>query len=146
MQQRKRTFFRPLLLVLMLVIGPVHAQIVLACAAMDMVMHGDCSCDDYKKDKDCVDSGFDATVDSDGNPCCELSVEFNVNKDTRHDKPIVKPAEARSDVDQPQTIVALFNPIEPPRAFAIPRVIQSPLPTPSRCGSDTYLITQRLRI
>ncbi len=145
MQQRKRTFIRPLLLVLMLVIGSVHAEAVLTCAVMDMVMHDDCSCDDYKRDQDCVDSGFDATVDSGRDRCCEISVEFNIVEDARQDKQIVRPARVRFDVDQPQSIVASFDVIEPRRALAIPRVIQS-VPTPSRFGSDTYLITQRLRI
>ena len=145
MQQRKQTIIHPLLLVLMLVIGPVHAQAVLACAVMDKVMHDDCSCDDYTRDEDCVDSSFDATVDSDSDQCCELSAELNIDEDAKQDKPIVKPAEMRSDADQPLSIVASIDLIEAPRAVAVLHVIQS-VPTLSRFGSDIYLITQRLRI
>ena len=129
----------------MLVIGPVHAQTVLACAVMDMVMHDDCSCDDYKKDKVCVGSGFDTAVDSGDDPCCERSVELSIDEDARQDTPSAKPAEVRSDVDQLQAIIASIYFIEPPRTIAALGVIQS-LPTPSRSNSDTYLITQRLRI
>lgn len=145
MLKRKRTFIRPLLLVLMLVIGPVHAQTVLACAAMDKVMHDDCFCDDYNKDKNCADAGIGAAVDSGGDPCCELSVEFNIDEDARHDKPIAKPAEVRSDVDPPQSIIAAFDPVELPRPVAVLGAVQS-FQTSGGFGSDTYLITQRLRI
>ena len=145
MQQRKRTIIHPLLLVLMLVIGPVHAQTVLACAMMDMVMHGECFCGSHEKDKNWVDSGCDAAVDSGDGPCCELSVELSIDEDARQDTPSAKPAEMRSDADQPQSIIASFDFIEAPRAVAVLGVIQS-VPTFSRFGSDIYLITQRLRI
>ena len=145
MYQRKPNFIRPLLLVLMLVIGPVHAQNVLTCAVMDMVMHSDCFCDGDKRDKACMDSSFDIAADSDDAPCCEHSVNLTSDEDARRANPIVKPTGVHADVDQSQTIVASFDVIESRRALAIPRVIQS-VPTPSRSSSDIYLITQRLRI
>ena len=131
---------------LILVIGPVHAQTVFACTMMDMVMRGGCSHDDHTKDNDCVDSGFDTAAVSGDDPCCEQSVKFSIDEDARQATPIVKPAEARSVVaDQTQAIVASFNVNDPRRTLVVLRVIQS-LPGPGRSGSDTYLITQRLRI
>lgn len=129
----------------MLVIGPVHAQIVLACAAMDMVMHDDCSCDGFTKDRDCVDSGFDTAVHSSSDPCCELSAEICIDEGDGQAAPSAKPPEMRSDVDRPQTIIASFDFVEPLQSVAGLGVIRS-VPTPGRFGSDIYLITQRLRI
>jgi hypothetical protein len=145
MQQRKRTFIRPLLLALILVIGPVHAQAMMACAAMDMSMSSEHDCDDHKKTSDCLDSGLDTTVDSVDDPCCEPSVELSIDESTRQNTPIVKPAEIHPGVDLIQAIIASFYVIEPPRGAALLGSNQS-FPTPSRPGSNTYLITQRLRI
>ncbi len=145
MHQRKPKFIRLLLLVLMLAIGPVHAQNVLTCAVMGMVMHSDCFCDGDEKDKACVDSRYDTVLDSGDDPCCEHSVKLSIDEDSRQATQIVKPAGVRADVDQPPTIIASFDVFEPPRTIVKRGVIQS-LPAPSRFGSDTYLITQRLRI
>lgn len=141
----KQTSIRSLLLALMLVIGPVHAQIVFACAMVDMAMHGECACCDHENDKPCVDSDCDIAVDSGDDPCCEQSVELGFDDDARQNTPGAKPAEMRADADPPQIIIASFDLIEPPRVVAVRGVVQS-LPTPGRFGSDTYLITQRLRI
>jgi hypothetical protein len=129
----------------MLVVGPVHAQIVVACAMMDMAMHGECGGCDHENDKACVDSDCDITVESEDDPCCEQSVELSFDDAARQDTPGAKPAEIRADADRPQIIIASFDLIEPPRVVAARGVVQS-LPTPGRFGSDTYLITQRLRI
>ena len=145
MLRLKRTFIRPLLLALMLVIGPVHAQIVFACAMMDMAVHGECACCDHENDKPCVDSDCAIAVDPGDAPCCEQSVELSFDEDARQNTPGAKAAQIRTDADRPQTIVASFDLIEPPRVVAARGVVQS-LPSPGRAGSDTYLITQRLRI
>lgn len=141
----KRTFIRPLLLALLLVMGPVHAQVVFACAMMDMAVQGECDCCDHENGKACVDSDCDMAVDSGDGPCCEQSVEFSLDDDARQNTPGAKPAEMRSDAGRPQSIIASFDLIEPPRVVAAPGVRRY-LPTPGRFGSDTYLITQRLRI
>ena len=141
----KRTFIRPLLLAVMLVMGPMHAQIVFACAMMDMAVQGECDCCDHENGKPCVDSDCDIAVDSEDAPCCEQSVEFSFDGDAGQNTPSAKPAEIRADADRPQVIIASFDFIEPPRMVAARGVVQS-LPTPGRFGSDTYLITQRLRI
>ena len=129
----------------MLVMGPVHAQIVFACAMMDMAMHGECACCDHDNDKPCVDSDCDIAVDSDDDPCCEQSVELGFDDVAGQSKPGAKPAEIRADADQPQSIIFSFDLIEPPRLVAARGFVQS-LATPARAGSDIYLITQRLRI
>ena len=110
----------------------------------DMVLHDDCQCDQLRSDKHCVDAAFDGTIDADEDPCCERLVEIHVDEDTRRDTP-GKPAELRADADPPQTVVASFDFIELPRVVAARSKVQS-FPLPSRTGSDTYLITQRLRI
>ena len=130
---------------LILVIGPVHAQSVFACAMMDMVMYSGCSHDGHKKNENCVDSVLDTAAESGDDPCCEQSVKLSIDEVARQATPIVKPAEVLSDADQPQAIVASFNVIEPRRTLVVLRVIQT-LPGPGRSGSDIYLITQRLRI
>jgi hypothetical protein len=79
----KRTFIRPLLLALLLVMGPVHAQVVFACAMMDMAVQGECDCCDHENGKACVDSDCDMAVDSGDGPCCEQSVEFSLDDDAR---------------------------------------------------------------
>lgn len=145
MQRRKRPFIRPLLLVLMLVLGPLHAQTVFACAMMDTVMHGECCCAGHKSDEDCIDSGCDGAVNSNNDPCCERSVEVSVDEDARQDTPILKSVEVRSDADPPQAIVTSFDDIAPPQRRAAEFLFQS-LPDVRHSGSDTYLITQRLRI
>jgi hypothetical protein len=111
-----------------------------------MVSRDDCHCDDHETGKDCVDAAFDSTIDSDDEPCCERSVEINVDEDARRDTPGAKPVELRTDVDHPQTVGASFDLIiEPPKVVAARSEVQS-FPPPGRAGSDIYLITQRLRI
>lgn len=129
----------------MLVIGPVHAQIVYACAMMEMAAHGECACGDHENDKLRVDSDCDIAVDSGDDPCCEQSVELGFDDDARQNTPGAKPAEIRAGADQPQIIIASFDLIEAPRLVAAHGVVQY-LPTLGRAGSDIYLITQRLRI
>ena len=126
----KRSFVRPLLLALMLVIGPVHAQAVYACAMMDMDMaaHDECPSCAHGDDS-----------------CCERSVEICIDEDDRQTIPSAKSAEMRADPDRSQSIGAWFDPIEPPQVVAIRGLVRSLL-TPGRVGSNIYLITQRLRI
>ena len=83
MRRFKRTFIRPLLLALMLVMGSVHAQIVFACAMMDMAVQGECACCDHENGKPCVDSDCDIAVDSGDDPCCEQSVELGFDDGQR---------------------------------------------------------------
>ena len=98
----KRTFIRPLLLALLLVMGPMHAQIVFACTMMDMAVQGECDCCDHENGKPCVDSDCDIAVDSDDDPCCEQSVELGFD-DGNLRRMIF------SDNLQQSTLIALFD-------------------------------------
>ena len=112
---------------------------------MDTVILYACCCDGHKTDKDCVDSSCDVMLESNRGPCCEISVEISINEDTRQDSPLVKPVEIRSDVDPPQAIIVNFFDILVPPHSAVALVVHSQ-PIAGLSGSDTYLITQRLRI
>lgn len=129
----------------MLVIGPVHAQTVFACAMMGMVMHGECPSCDHGEDKPCLDQRCDIAVGPGGEPCCEQLVQFSFDQEASQKTPGAKWAEIRADAEPPQTIFASFDLIEPPRVVAARGAVQFLL-TPGRAGSDIYLITQRLRI
>lgn len=145
MRLHKRTSIRALLLALMLVIGPVHAQTVFACTMMDMVMHGDCSSCDHEEDQPCADRGCNTAVNPDGEPCCERSVQLSFDQDALQKTPGAKSAELRADAEWPHTSIASFDLIEPPRVVAALGTVLH-LPTPLRAGTNIYLITQRLRI
>lgn len=143
MNRRLRTFLRPVL-ILIVAAGPLHAQTVFACSMMDMVME-ECCCDDHRIGKGCIDSDCDAAVGPSEEPCCEQSVEVQVDEDAREDARIVKPLEIRSDVDPPHAIVASFDMIAAPQERSA-LVVYQPRPIARSSGTDTYLITQRLRI
>lgn len=78
-------------------------------------------------------------------PCCERSTEVGINEDSIQDSPVYKPVEIRSDVDPPLAIIDFF--------FAIFFLQNSPTAlvvhlqqATGFSGTNTYLITQRLRI
>lgn len=135
MEQRNPSLLRALLL-LVLTIGPLQAQTVFACAMMETVVHGNCCCDAHSTD--------DVAPAEDGCSCCELSIELSVNVDARPDAPIVKQTEVNSDPDPPQFLVSL-----PASSSSHPRKIRGVfrrLAITSQSGSDTWLLTQRLRL
>lgn len=137
MTAKNPSFARVLLIVGVLIVGPLQAQSVFACAMMDEVMH-ECCCVGQKPD-------HDSAVDANTDPCCEHSVTISIDEEARQNAPPVKPAEVRSDVDPPSCIVAPITEFDLlPQRVAF-RVDLSP---PDLCYSlaDTYLITQRLRI
>lgn len=105
----------------------------------------ECCCDDHQTGKECLDSDCEVAVGSSEDPCCEQSVEVQVDEDARQDTRVAKPLEIRSDVDPPQAIVASFNVIAATQGRAVLVVFQ-PQPIAHLSGSDTYFITQRLRI
>ena len=145
MNYRVPSFLLALLFLLMMTIGSLQPKTVFACAMMDMVILYECCCDGHRTDKDCVDSSCDVMLESNRGPCCEQSVEISINEDTRQDSPLVKPVEIRSDVDPPQAIIVNFFDILVPPHSAVALVVHSQ-PIAGLSGSDTYLITQRLRI
>lgn len=105
----------------------------------------ECCCDNHKTNEDCVDSSCDAMLGSNKGPCCERSIEISINEDARQDTPLAKPFEIRSDVDPPQAnITNSFDILLSPQ-YAV-ALVAHPRPIAGLSGSNTYLITQRLRI
>jgi len=143
MKRHLRTIQRSLL-ILIVAIGPLQAQTVFACSMMDMVME-ECCCDDHQTGKERFDSDWDAAVVSNDAPCCEQSVELQIDEDARQDTRVVNPSEIRSDVDPPQAIVTAFDANAAPHGRSV-IIVSQPQPIALHSGSDTYLITQRLRI
>lgn len=145
MKSKKLSSSRVVLLLFVLVVGPLQVQSVFACPMMDEVMHGECCCVGHKADEDCVNADFAGAVEANTDPCCERSVTISIDEEARQDARIVKPVEVRSDVDPPTGIVATL-----PDRNLLPRRVAHLLdfspPAPFKSGSDTYLITQRLRI
>jgi hypothetical protein len=145
MKSKKSASSRLLLLLFVLVVGPLQVQSVFACPMMDEVMHGECCCVGHKADEDCVNADCAGAVDATTDPCCERSVSISIDEEARQDAPIIKSVEVRSDVDPPTGIVATLPDFDLlPRRVAH-RVDFSPSDS-FKSGSDTYLITQRLRI
>lgn len=143
MNRRLRTFLRSVL-ILIVAIGPLQAQIVYACSMMDSVMT-ECCCDHHRIGEEHIGSDFDAAAEPGEEPCCEQSVEVQVDEDVRQDTQIVKPSELRSDVNPPQTIIISLSVIAAPQKPSAFVVYQSRSCTHSP-GTDTFLITHRLRI
>lgn len=145
MNRNSPSTVRAVLLLLILVVGPLKAQSVFACAMMDEVMFGECCCVGHKSDEDCADAGCNGAVSSNDDPCCDRSVEVSLDDEARQDAPIINTVEVRSDVDPPTAIVDSFETFELPHPRVAVRASIS-LPDVGHSGSDTYLITQRLRI
>mgnify|MGYP003635815847 CR=1 FL=1 len=143
MNHRFQTFLR-FLLILIVSIGPLQAQTVFACLMMDKVMD-ECCCDGHQTGKECLDSDCEVAVGAREDPCCEQSAELQIDEDARQDTRVTNLSEVRSDVDPPQAIVTSFDAIVAPQGPAVIIVLQSQ-PFAHHSGSDTYLITQRLRI
>ncbi|MEE8288402.1 MAG: hypothetical protein V3R25_03210 [Nitrosomonadaceae bacterium] len=141
MFQRNRSFLRPLLLLVFLVVGPLQAQTVFACLTMDMVMN---NLDNCKTNPDCVYMDFDDVLDLNQSPCFEQIIVLSINQDLQQNIPIINSV-VESDVDPPQVMDITLDRAIPQQtvlAFVVyPRVNFS-----GQSGSNTYLITQRLRI
>jgi hypothetical protein len=104
---------------------------------METVMHGVCCCDEHHSDGLALESGDE--------PCCDRSVAVTVDQDVKHGTPMGKAAEVRSDADPPPALVSSIDPLGLPQHAVTPRVPDL-FPAIGHFGSDTYLITQRLRI
>lgn len=133
------------LLVLALFMGPVQAQSVFTCAMMDEVVHGDCCCATHRTTDDCENADRDAPANRTLERCCDQSIELSFNPDAQDEWRVTKPFELRTGLDPPPAVVCsiTLDVLTPTRsAIAIP-----PLHSDAHLiRSDTYLITQRLRI
>ncbi|GJL67120.1 MAG: hypothetical protein NPIRA05_20910 [Nitrospirales bacterium] len=145
MNYRVPSLLLALLFLVIMTIGSLQPKTVFACAMMDMIVLDDCCCGNHKIDQDCVESSCDAMQEFSTEPCCERSVEISINEEAKHSQPIAKPMEVRSDVDPPQAIANSFDILAPPQYVVAFEVLHSQ-PIASLSGSNTYLITQRLRI
>jgi hypothetical protein len=142
MKHRTQPFILRVLLSLMLALGPLQAQTVFACAMMETLIHGDCCCEDHEN---CVASNCGAALESTQAPCCEQSVELDLNHDEQKTAAFVKRVETRSGIDPPVAIAGALDFPIPPQSVAA-RIVYRRIDFACRTGSDTYLRTQRLRI
>lgn len=145
MNHRTPSFARVLLLLVAVAVGPLQAQTVFACAMMGTVMHDECCCDDHEATQGCTDSSCGAVLESSESPCCEQSVEIGIDDPASQENPIVKPVEVRSDGDPPQALISSCGADFIPPAVTATRRFDSASPADPG-GSETYLVTQRLRI
>lgn len=141
----RRRSFRALLL-LLTAVAPLQAQSMFACAMMDTVVLDPCCCDQHHtKHLDSVTPDPQLGLEACEDPCCERSVRVTVDQDPGQATPIVKSAESRSEIDPHQPIACAMDSLIRPQRIVTPR-LDHPFPAAGRSGSDTWLITGRLRI
>lgn len=144
-RSRKSSSLRTLLLLCLLAVGPLQAQVAYACAMMDTVVHDECCCDDSASKADGLRAERGTGAEGKRTPCCEVSVEITVDQETRQHTPTFKPPDQRHDFDLPPALVTTFNrPFlwsQRPTSYAHNFVRRLP-----DGGSDTWLLTRRLRI
>lgn len=145
MTYKSPSSIRTLLLLLLFVIGPLQAQSVFACSMVNVVMHDACCCVGHSEDEDCADAECEGALPVNASPCCERSVELSLDNDARLDAPVLKPVEVRSTVDHPPAVITIQYDFLLSLPHALVPVF-STSPEFSQSGTDTYLITQRLRI
>lgn len=132
-------------LLLALLMGQVQAQSVFKCVMMDEIVRGDCCCETHETADDCGDSACDSPAIGLSERCCDQSVELSFNSDAHDELPVTKPFELRTGVDPPPAVVCSvgLNALAPTRSA----IAVLPLPADGHLiRSDTYLVTQRLRI
>jgi hypothetical protein len=108
---------------------------------MDMVMN---NLDNCKTNPDCVYMDFDDVLDVSQNPCFEKSIVLSINQDLQQNIPAINSV-VESDIDPPQAIATTLDRIFPPQHVQV-LVVFLHTNFSGQSGSNTYLITQRLRI
>ena len=93
MRRFRKQLVRPLILVLVLVLGPLSAQAVYMCPMMGSVVLEKCCCDDHESVR--------FILDSEHASCCEKSVELHLDGESDQIRTIAKKVDVRSDVDPP---------------------------------------------
>lgn len=139
------------MLVLLLAVGPLKAHAVFACEIMDVVSHDTCCCDEDETTArpDCSSSMCDASRTDPPDqqvPCCEHSATLSVDQDARQGLLTAKPADLWFDVDPPDQPVAIINACITPANDAMPAAMEFLLGVAHGPGTDTWLVTRRLRI
>ncbi len=133
---------RPIIrtLIFLLLAGPLQAQQMFACGMMDAVFLDECCCEDHNH---CSDSDSSDALTPE-NQCCEVSIELGFSDEINGETGVIKSVEIRSDVDPPVAIlIASEQWVNPIRFAEINNYYTSP---PDSQGSNTYLVTRRLRI
>lgn len=139
---RSRLNRTSLLLAFLLVAGPMQVEAVFACAMMDVVMHGECCCEEPGAgiQSDCGDSHATAGESR----CCDRSVTLNYDAERNDDNPGARQGVIRSGLDPPDPAILP----DPWPASPAPSTVQlrpfssAGLPPD---GPPVYLLTQRLR-
>jgi hypothetical protein len=108
---------------------------------MDMVMNVADSC---KTNQDCVYMDFDDVLDLNQSPCFEQIIVLSINQDLQQNIPIINSV-VESDIDPPQAIITTLDLVFPPQSV-LAFVVSTRANFSGQSGSNTYLITQRLRI
>jgi len=144
MMVRQQTFGKMLLLVALLIAATVQVNSVFACEMLDTTFVNDCCCGDEGAAQ-CVDSSCAQDVGLLTESCCDVSIKISVTDDSDRLLFAIAATANQSNVDPPPGISNNSNPaLQPSRPLedslrdGNPRVLGS--------ASNTYLITQRLRI
>lgn len=136
------------MLVLLLAVGPLKAHAVFACEMMDVAVHDTCCCDEHENvaqiGSDNVSYGASMAVEH--VPCCERSAALGIDEKARQNLPTVKPPELQFDTDPPDPLLAASDMHVAAVAFASRTATRLPVRIRQTSGSDTWLITRRLRI
>jgi hypothetical protein len=140
MNSRRASILRTLLL-LTVALGPLQAHVAFACAMMDTVVHEECCCGDHEPVDRCTDHDCESKLDSAGS-CCEASVELGLDEEAG-EAATVKPPE--SDPDPPAVLLVSSDILFDPDPSPVPDAFSRRAPG-GACGSDTWLVTRRLRI
>ena len=148
-----KSLLRTSLLMLMFSVGPLHAQILYACAqiekASSLAIHNTSDASKHNADtcnahQSCVNIDCDNALNSSQGRCCEESAVLTINPDLQQNIPAINLAEVESDVDPPHVISTMPGSFLSRQVFATS--IVSPRINSGQSGSNTYLITHRLRI
>ena len=134
-------------------VGPLHAQILYACAqiekASSLAIHNTSDASKHNANmcnshQSCVDIDCDNVLNSGQGQCCEESATLTINPDLQQNIPAINLVEVESDVDPPKVISTIPGSFLPQQTFVVSVVF--PRINSGQSGSNTYLITQRLRI
>lgn len=145
MTRRRTKTTRFCLLVLALLTGQIQAQSVFLCAMMDEVIRGECCCTTNRAADHRGGSGYDLATSEPSERCCDHLVELSFQPDAEDERPITRSHELRAGVDPPPAIARWGL----PNTLLLTRSTPAAPFLPSHAHlirSDTYLLTQRLRI
>ena len=147
-----KSLLRVLPLVLLLVMGQLQAKTIYSCLMMDksghnammdrdMDMQQDADC--CRDQKACLSLDCDDALAPNEDSCYEQTVILTINQELQQNMPILSLV-GESDVDPPQVMFITLDLVFPPQT--VTAFVVFPHTDTIQSGSNTYLITQRLRI